>query len=89
MDRLADMIGNPMKDAHVISLDFGTTAFVRMVYKRIGLKDIVGKVFGYRGKGMSPGDYILLFIMNGLSDPGSKSGIGRRMVNDYASTIYG
>ena len=89
MDRLADTIGNPMKDAHAISLDFGTTAFVRMVDKRIGLKDIVDKVVGHRGKGMSPGDYMLLFIMNRLSDPGSKSGIERWMVNDYASTIYG
>ena len=30
-DRLADMIENPMKDMHVMSLDFDTTAFVRMV----------------------------------------------------------
>jgi transposase len=89
MDRLADMIGNPMKDAHVISLDFGTTAFVRIIDQKIGLKDIVDKVIGHRGKGMSPGDYMLLFIMNRLSDPGSKSGIERWMVNDYASTIYG
>jgi len=89
MDRLADMIGNPMKDAHVITLDFGTTAFVRMVHKRIGLKDIVDSVVGHRGKAMSPGDYMLLFIMNRLSDPVSKNAMERWMVNDYASTIYG
>jgi transposase len=88
MDRLADMITNPMKDAHVIALDFGTTAFVRMVEQRIGLKDIVDKVMVHKGDGMSPGDYVLLFIMNRLSDPVSKNAIERWMVNDYASTIY-
>ena len=88
MDRLADMITNPMKDAHVITLDFGTTAFVRMVEQRIGLKDIVDKVMVHKGDGMSPGDYVLLFIMNRLSDPVSKNAIERWMVNDYASTIY-
>ena len=88
IDRLADMIENPMKDMHVMSLDFGTTAFVRMVDGKIGLKHIVDNVMGHRGKGMSPGDYMLLFIMNRLSDPGSKSAIEKWMVNDYASTLY-
>ena len=59
IDRLADMIENPMKDMHVMSLDFGTTAFVRMVDGKIGLKHIVDNVMGHRGKGMSPGDYML------------------------------
>ena len=88
IDRLAHMIENPMKDMHVMSLDFGTTAFVRMVDRKIGLKDIVDSVMGHKGKGMSPGDYMLLFIMNRLSDPGSKNAIERWMVNDYASTMF-
>ena len=77
IDRLADMIENPMKDIHVMSLDFGTSAFVRMVDRKIGLKHIVDSVMGHSGKGMSPGDYMLLFIMNRLSDQGSKSAIER------------
>ena len=88
MDNLADMIENPMKDSHVVSLSFGTTAFVRMIDKRIGLRDTVNSITGHRGNGMSPGDYMLLFIMNRLSDPKSKNGIEKWMVNDYASTIY-
>ena len=88
MDNLADMIENPMKDSHVVSLDFGTTAFVRMIDKRIDFRDTVNRITGHRGNGMSPGDYMLLFIMNRLSDPKSKNGIEKWMVNDYASTIY-
>ena len=89
MDRLAEIIEDPMSDANVVSLDFGTTAFVRVIDERIGLKDAVNSVMGHKGKGMSPGDYILLFIMNRLSDPSSKEGIERWMQRDYASIIYG
>ena len=77
IDRLADMIENPMKDMHVMSLDFGTSAFVRMVDRKIGLKHIVDSVMGHSGKGMSSGDYMLPFLTNRLSDQGSKSAIER------------
>lgn len=88
IDGLADMIENLMKDIHVMSLDFGSTAFVRMVDRNVGLKHIVNKVMGHKGKGTFPGNYMLLFIMNRLSDPGSKSAIEKWMVNDYASILY-
>jgi len=79
MDNLADMIEHPLKDSHVISLDFGTTAFVRMIDAKIGMRDIVNSVITHKGNGMSPGDYMLLFIMNRLSDPCSKNGLERWM----------
>ena len=71
IDRLAYMINNPMNATLVTSLDFGTTAFVRMVDQKIGLKHIVDSVMGRKGKGMSPGDYMLISIINCSFDPGS------------------
>jgi transposase len=88
MDNLADMIEHPMKDSHVISLDFGTTAFVRLIYAKIGMRDIVNSIITHKGNGMSSGDYMLLFIMNRLSDPCSKNGIERWIVKEYSSTIF-
>ena len=78
INRLADLIENPMKDIRVLSLDFGSTAFVLMIDQKIGLKNIVDNIMEHKGKGMSPGDYMLLFIMNCLSDPGSKSAIEKQ-----------
>ena len=46
IDKLADMIENPMKVMHVISMDFGSTAFVKIVDLKVGLKHIVDKVMG-------------------------------------------
>lgn len=66
IDRIASMIENPMQDMHLMSLDFGSTAFVRMVDRNVGSKHIVAKVMGH--KDMSLSDYMLLFIMNKLSD---------------------
>jgi transposase len=88
MDNLADMIEHPMKDSHVISLDFGTTAFVRLIYAKIGMRDIVNSIITHKGNRMSSGDYMLLFIMNRLSDPCSKNGIERWIVKEYSSTIF-
>ena len=55
----------------------------------VGIKSIVDTVVDHHDRGMSPGDYFLLFIMNRLSDPSSKDGIERWMPRDYASTLYG
>jgi hypothetical protein len=88
IDRIADIIQNPMKDIHVISLDFGTTTFVRMVDQRIGLKDIVESLMNHKGKDVSPGDYMPLFITNHLSDSGSKNSVEKWMINDYTSTMF-
>ena len=88
MDSLASMIENPMAGSEIAALDFGTTASAILVEKDLGLKEIVDGIIGHRERGMSPGDYFLLFIMNRLSDPRSKSGIERWMPGDYASTLY-
>jgi hypothetical protein len=52
IDRLADMIENPLKVMHVMSLDFGSITFVRMADRNVGLKHIVDKVMdlGYNSK---------------------------------------
>ena len=54
----------------------------------MGIKGIVDGIVGHKGNGMSPGDYVLLFAMNRLSDRRSKNGIGEWMKSDYASIIY-
>ena len=56
--------------------------------KTVCIKGIVDGFVGHRGNGMPPGDYVLLFAMNRLSDPRSKNGIGEWMKSDYASIIY-
>ncbi|MEM0135567.1 MAG: transposase, partial [Thermoplasmatales archaeon] len=88
METLANIIENPMEGSELKALDFGTTALTIMVEKELDLKEIVNNTIGHHDTGMSPGDYVLLFIMNRLSDPESKSGIGRWMQRDYASTVY-
>lgn len=50
--------------------------------------DSVNTIMGHRGNGMSPGDYMLLFIMNRLSDPYSKNSISKWLDRDYASVIF-
>ena len=88
MENLADMLENPMKNVDVKSFGFGISAMSLMVDEYIGLRKIIDEVVGHKGKGMSPGDYTLLFAMNRLSDPRSKNGIGEWMVGDFASTIF-
>ena len=88
MENLARIIEKPLDVVDAYSLDFGMTASILMMEKRIGVKDIVDEVMGHRDSGLSPGDYVLIFIMNRLSDPRSKNLIHEWMVNDYASTIF-
>ncbi|WP_337861139.1 hypothetical protein [Ferroplasma sp.] len=42
----------------------------------------------YNGNRMSPGDYMLLFIMSRLSESYSKNKIGMWMNRDYSSIIF-
>ncbi len=88
MENLARIIENPLNAADAYSLSFGMTASVMMMDRIIGLKDIIDSVLGHHDNGLSPGDYVLIFIMNRLSDPGSKNSIGKWMRNDFASTIF-
>ena len=55
--------------------------------RKIGFRDIVNSVMGHKGNGMSPGDYMLLFIMNRLSEPYSKNSMVKWLERDYASVI--
>ncbi len=88
MENLARIIENPLNAVDAYSLSFGMTASVMMIDRIIGLKDIIDSVLGHHDNGLSPGDYVLIFIMNRLSDPGSKNSIGKWMRNDFASTIF-
>jgi len=56
--------------------------------KKTGFSGIVNTVMTNKGDGMSPGDCMLLFVMNRLSDPCSKNSIERWMNRDYASVIF-
>ena len=88
MDNLARMIESPGGGVDAYSLSFGMTASILMIEREIGLRQIVDSVMGHNGTGHSPGDYVMIFIMNRLSDPRSKNGIAEWMVNDFASTLF-
>ncbi|MGC8514565.1 MAG: IS1634 family transposase [Thermoplasmata archaeon] len=87
-ERLSRILEDPGYDVTVTALSYGSTSSILEMEKTLGVKGIVDGIVGHRGKGMSPGDYVLLFAMNRLSDPRSKNGIGEWMKGDYASTIY-
>ncbi len=88
MENLARMIQNPMENVDAYSLDFGMTAGILMTEKEIGLKTVIDNEMGHHASGLSPGDYALIFIMNRLSDPRSKSGIHEWMAKDFSSTLF-
>ena len=88
MENLARMIQNPMENVDAYSLDFGMTAAILMAEKDIGLKTVIDNEMGHHASGLSPGDYALIFIMNRLSDPRSKSGIHEWMAKDFSSTLF-
>jgi len=88
MENLARMIQNPMENVDAYSLDFGMTASILMTEKEIGLKSVIDDEMGHHANGISPGDYALIFIMNRLSDPRSKSGIHEWMAKDFSSTLF-
>ena len=87
-ERLARILENPGADLEITSLGYGATASVIAMDRTVGGKGIVDEIMGHRGSGMSPGDYVLLFVMNRLSDPRSKNGMAEWMATDFASTIY-
>jgi transposase len=87
MENLARIVSGHV-DVDAYSLSFGTTASILLMERDIGIKSMIDGIVGRHGTGMSPGDYFLVFIMNRLSDPESKSGIERWMPGDFASTLY-
>lgn len=88
LERLAEIIENPMKYVNATSFTYGTTAAVLHIETMINLKEIINNVIGHIKNGLSPGDYAIIFIANRLSDPRSKNGIQEWMKNDFISTIY-
>ena len=88
-DDLAKTIENNLSEIRIAAYSGGSTLCVLRVDHMIGMKNIVDSIVEHHDRGMSPGDYFLLFIMNRLSDPTSKDGIERWMSRDYASTLYG
>ncbi len=88
MERLASMIEDPLRKVDAYSLSYGISSAVMWADKRLGISDIIDSVVGHKGTDLSPGKYALIFIMNRLSDPGSKSYIERWIRDDYASTLF-
>ncbi len=86
-ENLASMLDHGMDDLVLKSYSAGSTLSALYIDAKMGFRDTVDAVMG-RGRGMSPGDYMLLFIMNRLSDPCSKNGIEAWMERDYASVIF-
>lgn len=87
-ENLAKILETGFDNIVLKSYTAGSTLAALYIDKMIGFRDIVNGVMKHKGTGMSPGDYILLFIMNRLSDPCSKNGIERWMKRDYATIIF-
>ena len=87
-DDLAKTIEGNLTEIKIAAYNGGSTLCILRIDHMIGLKDIVNGIVDHHDRGMSPGDYFLLFIMNRLSDPTSKDGIEKWMSRDYASTLY-
>ena len=87
-DDLAKTIEGNLAEIKIAAYNGGSTLCILRIDHMIGLKTIVNGIVDHHERGMSPGDYFLLFIMNRLSDPASKDGIEKWMSRDYASTIY-
>ena len=87
-DDLAKTIEGNLAEIKIAAYNGGSTLCVLRIDHMIGLKTIVNGIVDHHDRGMSPGDYFLLFIMNRLSDPTSKDGIEKWMSRDYASTLY-
>ena len=85
---LASMLENGFNNIVLKSYSAGSTLSVMHMDRKIGFMDTVNSIMGHKGNGMSPGDYMLLFIMNRLSDPYSKNSIVKWMERDYASVIF-
>ena len=85
---LASVLENGLNGIVLKSYSAGSTLSVMYMDRKIGFTDTVNTITGHRGNGMSPGDYMLLFIMNRLSDPYSKNSIVKWMERDYASVIF-
>ena len=85
---LASMLENGLDNIVLKSYTAGSTLSVMYMDRKIGFRDIVNSVMAHKGNGMSPGDYMLLFIMNRLSEPYSKNSIVKWLERDYASVIF-
>ncbi len=85
---LASMLDHGLDNIVLKSYTAGSTLSVMCIDKKMGFRDIVNSVMGHKGKGMSPGDYMLLFIMNRLSEPYSKNSMVKWLERDYASVIF-
>ncbi len=87
-ENLAKMLEDNMDNIILKSYSAGSSLASLYMDRALGFRVLVNNAMGHRGNGMSPGDYILLFIMNRLSDPCSKNSIGKWMKRDYASIIF-
>ncbi len=85
---LASMLDHGLDNIVLKSYTAGSTLSVMYIDKKVGFRDIVNSVMGHKGNGMSPGDYMLLFIMNRLSEPYSKNSMVKWLERDYASVIF-
>ena len=85
---LASMLDHGLDNIVLKSYSAGSTLSVMHIDKKIGFRDIVNSIMAHKGNGMSPGDYMLLFIMNRLSEPYSKNSMVKWLERDYASVIF-
>ena len=74
-DELLKTLENNLNEIDITAYSGGSTLCILRIENSIGIRSIVNSTISHHGTGMSPGDYFLLFIMNGLSDPESKNGI--------------
>jgi len=88
MENLAKLIEQPIENVEAYSLSYGVSAAVTYIDNMLDLTNTINRIMNHKGKGISPGDYVKIFIANRLSDPRSKNGIEKWLKNDILSTIY-
>ncbi|EQD64224.1 hypothetical protein B1B_06651, partial [mine drainage metagenome] len=73
MENLASIVEVDLSGIDLVSYGFGITSSVLAMDAEINLRETIDTIVGHHDSGLSPGDYALIFIMNRLSDPGSKN----------------
>jgi len=70
-------------------MEFGGSAALLQVAKKIGLVEVINQVAGKnRQQNLSLGEYILINVINRCISPSSKTQLGKWFEQDYLSTVF-
>jgi hypothetical protein len=72
-DTLASMIEHPLEKVDAYSLSYSISSVILWADKRIHISETIDSVIEHKVDDYSQEKYAFIFIMNCISDPGSKS----------------